>query len=56
MPFGLYNGPTSWQHLINDTLFYFLPHFVQAYFDDIFIYSKMLQDHCFHISQVLQHL
>ena len=28
MPFGLCNGPASWQHLINDTLFDFLYHFV----------------------------
>ena len=28
MPFGLCNGPTSWQHLINDTLFDFLHCFV----------------------------
>ena len=49
MPFGLCNGPASWQHLINDTLFDFLHRFVQAYFDDIFIYSKTLKDHCSHI-------
>ncbi len=28
MPFGLCNGPASWQHLINDTLFDFLYRFV----------------------------
>ena len=28
MPFGLCNGPVSWQHLINDTLFDFLHRFV----------------------------
>ena len=28
MPFDLYNGPASWQHLINNTLFDFLHHFV----------------------------
>ena len=28
MPFGLCNGPASWQHFINDTLFHFLHRFV----------------------------
>ena len=56
MPFGFCNGLASWQHLINDMLFDFLYYFVQAYLDDILIYSKTLQDHCFHVCQVLQHL
>ncbi len=56
MPFGLCNGPASWQHLINDTLFDFLYRFVQAYLDDILIYSKTLKDHRSHIRQVLKRL
>ena len=56
MPFGLYNGPASWQHLINDTLFDFLHRFIQAYLDDILIYSKTLQDHRSHVCQALQRL
>ena len=55
MPFGLCNGPASWQYLINDTLFDFLHHFVQAYLNNIFIYSKTLKEHYFHICQVLQY-
>ena len=42
MPFGLCNRPTSWQHPINNTLFDLLHRFVQAYLDNIFIYSKTL--------------
>ena len=53
MPFGLCNGPASWHHLINDTLFDFSYCLVQAYLDDIFIYSKTLQDHRSHVCQVL---
>ena len=34
----------------------FLHCFVQVYLDNIFIYSKTLQDHCSHICQVLQFL
>ena len=54
MPFSLCNGPASWQHLINDTLFDFLYCFIQAYLDDIFIYSKTLKKYLSHICQVLQ--
>ena len=56
MPFGLCNGPASWQHLINNTLFDFLHRFVQAYLDDILIYSKTLKDHRSHVRQVLERL
>ena len=56
MPFGLCNGPASWQHLINDTLFDFLHCFVQAYLDNILIYSKTLKEYYSHVHQVLQHL
>ena len=52
--FGLCNGPASWQHLINDTLFDFLHRFAQAYLDDILIYSKTLKEHHSHVCQVLQ--
>ena len=53
MPFSLCNGPASWQHLINDTLFDFLHRFVQTYLDDILIYSKTLKDHRSYVRQVL---
>ena len=54
MPFGLFKGPASWQHLINDTLFDFLHRFIQAYLDNILIYSKTLKEHHSHVRQVLQ--
>ena len=49
MPFGLCNGPDSWQHLIKNTLFDFLHRFIQAYLDNILIYIKILNDHRFHV-------
>ena len=52
MPFGLCNGPASWQHLINDILFDFLHRFVQAYLDNILIYSKTLKEHHSLVCQV----
>ena len=56
MPFDLCNDPASWQYLINDILFNFLHCFVQAYFDNILIYSKMLKEHHSHVCQFLQSL
>ena len=49
MPFSLCNEPASWQHFINDTLFDFLYCFVQAYLNNILIYSKTLKDHRSHV-------
>ena len=39
--FNLTNEPASYQHYMNDTLLLFLNDFVQAYLDDIIIYSKI---------------
>ena len=52
--FGLCNSPTSWQYLINKIMFDILHQFVQAYQDDIFIYSKTLRDHRLYVRQVLE--
>ena len=43
--FSLCNGLGFWQYIINNTIFDFLYRFIQAYFDDIFIYSKTLKNH-----------
>ena len=56
MLFGLCNGPALWQYLINDTLFNFLYRFIQAYPNDILIYSKALKDHRLYNRQVLKQL
>ena len=39
LPFGLTNGPATWQRYMNDTLFDYLDDFYIAYLDDIMIYS-----------------
>ena len=49
MLFSLCNRLISWQHLINNTLFDFLYYFLQAYFNNIFIYSKTFKDYYLHI-------
>lgn len=56
LPFGLTNGPASYQHYMNDILFDYLNEFCQAYLDDILIYSKTRKDHIRHVRLVLQRL
>jgi len=56
MPFELTNGPTSYQHYMNDVLFDYLHQFCQAYLDDIIIYSKTLKEHKRHVRLVLHRL
>ncbi len=56
LPFGLTNGPASFQHYMNDVLFEYLNDFCQAYLDDIIIYSKTKKEHTRHVRLVLQKL
>jgi len=56
MPFGLTNGPASFQYYINDVLRDYLNIFCTAYLDDILIYSDSRSEHKKHIRQVLQRL
>ena len=56
MPFGLCNGPASFQNYINDTLHEYLDDFCTAYLDDILIYSDNEAEHEIHVKRVLQKL
>ena len=56
MPFGLCNGPASFQNYINDTLWEYLDDFCTAYLDDILIYSEIKAEHKIHVKRVLQKL
>jgi hypothetical protein len=40
MPFGLTNGPVTYQRFMNDVLFDYLNDFYTAYLDDILIYLE----------------
>ena len=56
MPFGLSNAPSTWQRVINDTLFEGLGSFCCAYVDDIIIWSPSEKQHRLDVRTVLQRL
>ena len=56
LPFGLTNGPATYQRYMNDVLFDYLDDFCTAYLDDILIYSDNELDHDAHVHKVLQRL
>jgi hypothetical protein len=54
MPFGLCNALATFQQMINDILRDFLHKFVIVYLDDVFIYSRTMEEHLEHLRLVLQ--
>ena len=56
LPFGLTNGPSTFQQYINNVFWDFLNDFCQAYLDDILIYSKTRHEHRQHVAKVLSRL
>ena len=56
LPFGLTNGPATYQRYMNDVLFEYLDDFCTAYLDDIIIYSEDVAEHELHVRKVLQKL
>jgi hypothetical protein len=53
LPFGLCNGPASWQRYMNSLMPEYLDEFVTIYLDDLLIYSENLKDHVKHVRKVL---
>ena len=56
LPFGLTNGPATYQRYMNDVLFDYLDDFCTAYLDDILIYSDNTLEHKEHVTKVLERL
>jgi transposase InsO family protein len=56
LPFGLTNGPATYQRYMNDVLFDYLDDFCTAYLDDILIYSENELEHEAHVKKVLERL
>jgi hypothetical protein len=49
MSFGLTNTPTTFQHLMNDVFREYLDDFLFCYINDIFIFSKNMEDNEHHV-------
>ena len=53
LPFGLRNGPSIFQRVMQSILAPYLWIFCLVYIDDIVIYSKSYEEHLLHLDQVL---
>src|SRR3981189_594840 len=56
LPFGLTNAPATFMHLMHQTFCSCLDRFVLIFLDDILIFSKTLEEHKRHVSEVLEKL
>lgn len=56
MPFGVTNGPPTFQQLMHTILAPLLRHCVLVFFDDILIFSKTYKEHLEHVALVLETL
>ena len=56
LPFNLINELMSYQQYMNEVLFNFINYFVQVYFDDILIYSKIHKKYINYVCSVLKRL
>jgi hypothetical protein len=56
LPFGLTNGPATYQRYMNNILFDYLNVFCTAYLNDILIYSEDPLEHKTHVKLVLERL
>jgi hypothetical protein len=53
MPFGLRNGPSIFQRIMNEILAPYLWLFCLVYIDDIVVFSRSYEEHILHLDKVL---
>lgn len=53
MPFGLTNAPSTFQSLMNEVFNPYLHKFILVFFDDIFLYRKIRDEHMKHLEITL---
>jgi RNase H-like domain found in reverse transcriptase/Reverse transcriptase (RNA-dependent DNA polymerase)/Integrase zinc binding domain len=56
LPFGLCNGPATFQHHMNEVLWEGLNEYLSVYMDDILVYSQNRAEHVLHVRSVLERL
>src|SRR5260370_24906807 len=56
MPFRLSNAPAAFQRFINEVLGDLMDVCMVGYLDDILVYSDSLEDHRYHVREVLRRL
>lgn len=54
LSFGLAGGPATFNGTMSDTLHPLLRKCVLLFFDDILVFSRTLEEHVQHLTQVLQ--
>jgi RNase H-like domain found in reverse transcriptase/Reverse transcriptase (RNA-dependent DNA polymerase)/Integrase zinc binding domain/Integrase core domain/Chromo (CHRromatin Organisation MOdifier) domain len=56
LPFGLTNGPATFQRYVNDLFLDYIDQFMTVYLDDILIFSKNKKEHEEQVKKVLERL
>ena len=56
MPFGLTNGPATFQRFMNNVLRECMDEYAVVFVDDILIYSDTIEEHQVHVREVLSRL
>lgn len=53
MPFGFTNVPSTFQAMMNLVFDRHLCKFIIVFFDDILVFSRLVEDHVQHLSKVM---